>query len=189
MSESIKYINVDEYEKEVIQSEKPVIVDFYSEECAPCEVLAPIYDKMSEKYEDHIKFIKISRQSNLDFARSISVYSSPTIIFYKNGQEIGKRLNGFLNKPQVRKAIEEILGDVIPKAEIKRIDCDILILGAGAAGLSSAIYAARARMSTYVIDESVPGGQTASTYNVSNYPGTPGMVRGRQIIGNMRLQK
>lgn len=188
MNEKILHINSDEFENVVLKSDIPVIVDFYSEDCAPCEVLAPIYEKMAEKYGSHIKFVKIMRQANREFAKSINVSSSPTVLFYKYGKEIGSRLNGFMNKPQVRKAIEDILGDVIPKEDMKRVDCDILILGAGAAGLSASIYAARAKMSTIVIDESVPGGQTASTYHVANYPGTPGVVRGKEIIQNMREQ-
>ena len=188
MSEKILHINSADFENVVLKSDIPVIVDFYSEECAPCEVLAPIYEKMAEKYGDHIKFVKIMRQANREFAKSINVSSSPTVLFYKDGKEVGVRLNGFMNKPQVRKAIEDILGDVIPKEDIKRVECDILILGAGAAGLSAAIYAARAKMDTLVIDESVPGGQTASTYHVANYPGTPGVVRGKEIIQNMREQ-
>lgn len=188
MDQKILHINSDEFEKVVLKSEIPVIVDFYSEDCAPCEVLAPIFEKMAEKYAGYIKFVKIFRQANRDFAKSINVSSSPTVLFYKDGKEVGTRLNGFLNKPQVRKAIEDILGDVIPKEKIKRVDCDVLILGAGAAGLSAAIYAARAKMDTIIIDESVPGGQTASTYHVANYPGTPGVVRGKEIIQNMREQ-
>ena len=188
MSEKILHINSDEFESAVLKSKIPVIVDFYSEECAPCEVLAPIYEKMAEKYGDHIKFVKIMRQANREFAKSINVSSSPTVLFYKGGKEVGSRLNGFMNKPQVRKAIEDILGDVIPKEDMKRIDCDVLIFGAGAAGLSASIYAARAKMNTVVIDESVPGGQTASTYPVANYPGTPGVVKGKEIIQNMREQ-
>lgn len=188
MSEKILHINSDEFESVVLKSDIPVIVDFYSEDCAPCEVLAPIYEKMAQKYEGHIKFVKILRQANREFAKSLNVSSSPTVIFYKNGQEIGTRLNGFMNKPQVRQAIEEILGDVIPKEDMKRVDCDILILGSGAAGLSAAIYSSRAKMNTVIIDESVPGGQTASTYHVANYPGTPGVVRGKEIINNMREQ-
>ncbi len=188
MSKEILYINSDEFENIVLKSSIPVIVDFYSEDCAPCEVLAPIYEKMAEKYGEHIKFVKIMRQANREFAKSINVSSSPTVLFYKDGKEVGSRLNGFMNKPQVRKAIEEILGDVIPREAIQRVDCDVLILGAGAAGLSAAIYAARAKMNTVIIDESVPGGQTASTYHVANYPGTPGVVRGKEIIQNMREQ-
>lgn len=188
MSEKILYINADSFEKEVLQSDKPVIVDFYSEECPPCEVLAPIYDKMAEKYGEHVKFIKILRQDNKDFAKSIGVTGSPTVLFYNAGKEVGQRLSGFMNKPQVRKAIEDILGDVIPDEPMKKFECDVLILGGGAAGLSAAIYASRAKMNTVVVDESVPGGQTASTYHVANYPGTPGVVRGKEIIDNMRKQ-
>jgi thioredoxin reductase (NADPH) len=118
----------------------------------------------------------------------MGVSGSPTVLFYQKGRETGPRLTGFMNKPQVRKAIEEVLGDVIPDEPMKCVDCDVLILGAGAAGLSAAIYAARAKLNTVVIDESVPGGQTGSTYHVANYPGTPGTVRGKEIIQNMREQ-
>lgn len=188
MNEKILHINSGEFENVVLNSDIPVIVDFYSEDCAPCEVLAPIYEKMADKYGEYIKFVKILRQANREFAKSINVSSSPTILFYKDGKEVGSRLNGFMSKPQVRLAIEDILGEVIPKEPMQRVDCDILILGAGAAGLSAAIYAARAKMNTVIIDESVPGGQTASTYHVANYPGTPGVVRGKEIIQNMREQ-
>ncbi|MEN6461773.1 MAG: thioredoxin-disulfide reductase, partial [Syntrophomonas sp.] len=106
----------------------------------------------------------------------------------KDGKEIGKRLNGFMSKPQVRIAIEEILGDVLPPVNIKEVGCDVVILGAGPAGLSAAIYAARAKLDTVVVDISVPGGQAASTYHVANYPGTPGVIRGKELIANMRDQ-
>ena len=188
MSELILHINAADFQQEVLESNKAVIVDFYSEDCAPCEVLAPIYEKMAEKYAGHIKFVKILRQANRDLATKLGVSSSPTILFYNHGQEVGTRLNGFLNKPQVRKAIEEVLGDVLPAEEMQRVDCDILILGAGPAGLSSAIYASRAKMNTVVIDESVPGGQAASTYHIANYPGTLGVVRGKEVINNMIKQ-
>ena len=188
MDNKILHIDSEDFEKVVINSDLPVIVDFYSEDCAPCEVLAPIYEKMADKYGKHIKFVKIFRQGNREFAKSLNVSSSPTVLFYKNGIEIGTRLTGFLNKPQVRIAIENILGDVIPKEPLKKVECDILIMGAGAAGLSAAIYAARAKMNTIVLDESVPGGQTASTYHVANYPGTPNVVAGKEIIQNMRNQ-
>ncbi|MHB1348121.1 MAG: thioredoxin domain-containing protein, partial [Candidatus Humimicrobiaceae bacterium] len=188
MSEKIIYVNSNEFEDIVLKSNVPVIVDFYSEDCPPCEVLAPIFEKMAEKYGKYIKFVKILRQSNRELAKSINVFSSPTILFFKDRNEIGPRLSGFINKPQFRKAIEDMLGEVFPKEDMTRRDCDILIIGAGAAGLSAAIYSSRAKMDTVVIDESVPGGQTASTYHVSNYPGTPGVVKGKEIINNMRQQ-
>lgn len=188
MNEKIIHLGAAQFEQEVLKSEKPVIVDFFSDECPPCEVLAPIYEKMADKYGDYIKFVKIFRQENKELALSLNVNSSPTVLFFKNGQEVGKRLNGFMNKPQVRMAIEEILGDVLPVEDIKEVSRDVVILGAGPAGLSAAIYAARAKLDTVVIDISVPGGQAASTYHVANYPGTPGVVRGKELITNMREQ-
>ncbi len=188
MNEKFIYINTEQFKKEVLHSDQPVIVDFFSDECPPCEVLAPIYEKMAEKYGDHIKFVKIFRQENRELALSLNVTSSPTVLFFKDGQEIGHRLTGFMSKPQVRIAIEEILGDILPPADMKEVVCDLVILGAGPAGLSAAIYAARAKLNTVVVDISVPGGQAASTYHVANYPGTPGVVRGKELIANMRAQ-
>ena len=57
MSEKILYINSDTFQETVINSRMPVIIDFFSDDCAPCDVLAPIYEKMAEKYDGHIKFV------------------------------------------------------------------------------------------------------------------------------------
>ncbi|MEN8904781.1 MAG: thioredoxin-disulfide reductase [Clostridiales bacterium] len=70
----------------------------------------------------------------------------------------------------------------------ERVNTDVLIIGAGPAGLSAAIYASRAKLDTVVIDESMPGGQVATTFNISNYPGTNGVVRGYDLMENMKRQ-
>jgi thioredoxin reductase (NADPH) len=80
------------------------------------------------------------------------------------------------------------MSENIHAGQLKIVDCDLLILGAGAAGLSAAIVAARANLKTIVIDESVAGGQIATTDHVANYPGTPGVVRGMELIQNMKQQ-
>jgi thioredoxin reductase (NADPH) len=188
MSQKIKYITSGDFENIVIKSEIPVIIDFYAYECPPCEILKPIYEKMAEKYGERIKFIRILGQANKAFAKSINVTSSPTVLFYKSGREVGQRLTGFINKSQIRKAIEEILGDYTTQRTSKRIDCDVIIIGAGVAGLSSAIYASRSKMITVVTDEGILGGKTGSTYHVANYPGTPGVIKGKELTENMRNQ-
>ncbi|MDI9513850.1 MAG: thioredoxin-disulfide reductase [Bacillota bacterium] len=66
--------------------------------------------------------------------------------------------------------------------------CDVLIIGAGPAGLTAAIYAARSRLFTVVLDSGIPGGQVATTYQVANYPGTNGVIRGLDLVGNMNKQ-
>jgi len=188
MNDKIIYIGEAQFETEVLKSSQPVVVDFYSENSPPCEVLAPIYENLADKYRQYIKFIRILRWENRKLAKRLKVTSSPTVLFFKDGKEVGKRLTGFLSKTQVRTAVERILGDVLPRAEMKEVVCDVLILGAGPAGLSAAIYASRAMMKTIVLDISVPGGQAASTYHVANYPGTPGVISGKDLIANMRSQ-
>ncbi|WP_051983562.1 thioredoxin-disulfide reductase [Pseudobacteroides cellulosolvens] len=68
------------------------------------------------------------------------------------------------------------------------VHCDVLIIGAGPAGLTAAIYASRSKLHTIVVDSSLPGGQVASTYHISNYPGTNGVIRGIDLMENMKKQ-
>lgn len=188
MNNRIQYMNAEEFGRLLETSDKPIILDFFSDDCPPCDVLAPIYEKMAEKYGDHIKFVKIMRQENRELAMNFGVTGSPTVLFFKDGKEIGSRLSGFMTKPQVRKAIEEILGDVIPSAPMQRVDCDLIILGGGPAGLSAGIYAGRAKLNTVVVEESICGGQAASTNHIANYPGTEGPINGKELIKNMKDQ-
>jgi thioredoxin reductase (NADPH) len=188
MSNAIEYVNGERLVELIKTSKMPLIVDYFSDECPPCEVLAPIYEKMAERYSDHIKFVKIMRQDNRETALSMGVASSPTVIFFKEGQEIGHRLNGFMTKPQVRIAIETILGDVLPPVKVERVDCDLLILGGGPAGLTAGLYAGRAKLDTIIVETSICGGQIATTNHVSNYPGTQGTTNGKDLANNMKEQ-
>ncbi|MCR4435386.1 MAG: thioredoxin-disulfide reductase [Clostridiales bacterium] len=80
------------------------------------------------------------------------------------------------------------MGGKCPPKLKSRVNCDVLILGGGPAGLSAAIYSARARLYTVVVDEGIPGGQVATTFHVANYPGTNGVIRGTDLVENMKRQ-
>jgi thioredoxin reductase (NADPH) len=143
---------------------------------------------MAEKYKDHIKFVKVFRQDNRELAQQIEVTGSPTVLFFQNGKEVGHRLTGYMTKPQVRLAIEEILGNVLPPVKMERVDCDVLILGAGPSGLSAGVYAGRAKLNTVILEEGGCGGQVATTCHVANYPGTQGVVDGKALAETFRKQ-
>ncbi len=187
MSQNIVYTDASGY-NELLQENELSIVDFYSDDCPPCEMLAPIFEKLAALHGDRIQFIKIKREENKEFAKGIGVTGSPTVLFYKNGKEVAPRLGGFLTKPQVRKTLEEAYGSQLPPTEMKEVNCDVLILGAGTAGLSAALYAGRSKLNTVIVDELPPGGQTASTLHVENYPGVAGKTKGKDLIAAMRQQ-
>ncbi|MDA8442156.1 MAG: thioredoxin-disulfide reductase [Peptococcaceae bacterium] len=188
MSSNIVYTNAQDWQSEVLGSHLPVIVDFYSEECSPCAALAPIFEKLAEKYSNQMKFVKILRQQNRELALSLNVKSSPTVLFFNQGQEVGDRFNGYIRKPDLRQALENVLNITPDDVTLEKVKADVLILGGGPAGLSAAIYAARARLKTIIVDEGVPGGQAATTWEIANYPGTAGTISGKELMDNMLTQ-
>lgn len=188
MSDKIIFSNADNFEKDVLKSEIPVIVDFYSEDCMPCDALAPIFERAAEKYGEHMRFVKIHRQRNRQLAERLNVKSSPTVLFFRNGEEVCSRLNGYISNPELRKVIESVIGGACIRKERQKVYCDLFIMGGGPAGLSAAIYAARAKLLTVVVDEGLLGGQVSTTYHVANYPGTNGVVRGIDLMENMKKQ-
>ncbi len=175
MSEKIMYVNSENWEKEVLGAEK-VIVDFYSTECPPCEALAAKFEPLSELYGDDVKFVKIFRQENRELSEALNVLGSPTILWYENGKEIGTRLSGGITRSEIISGLEKMItterAEEIKNSQSKtETECDVLILGAGPAGLTAGIYAAQAQLKTIVIDKGLAGGQVSTTHQVSNFPG------------------
>jgi len=177
--------NTGKYEEDVMKSPLPAAVYFYSDECPPCEAFAPIFERLAEKFKDHVKFVIIHRQKNKETAEKLGIKSSPTVLFFKNGEQICQRLTGYICKDEFTRALEAAVGGICKTGDRQRYECDALILGAGPAGLTAAIYLARAKLKTIVVDEGLPGGQVSSTFHVANYPGVNGVIRGSDLMGNM----
>ncbi|WP_227764962.1 thioredoxin-disulfide reductase [Zhaonella formicivorans] len=188
MSDLISYISAADFQQEVLESSLPVAVDFYSEDCPPCAQLAPIYEKLAQKYGSKMKFVKILRQANRELALQLGVKSSPTVLFFQNGKEIGSRFTGYIKKAELRQAVEKILGIDETNRDMTVEECDVLILGGGPAGLTAGIYTGRAKLKTIIVDEGLAGGQAATTYHIANYPGTGEVVRGNELMAKMAEQ-
>lgn len=184
MSDKILYLSTEEFDHEMKTYDGLLALDFYSEDCPPCAQLAPIYERMAEKFPE-VKFVKMLRQANRPLAERYGVKGSPTVLFFRNGEEVGQRLNGYISKSQMRIALENLLGIKAEEIQKEQVSADVLILGGGPAGLTSAIYTSRAKLKTMIIEEGLAGGQAATTYHIANYPGTPGVLGGKDLMQHM----
>lgn len=171
----MKEISSAEFEKEVIQGGK-VVVDFYSDECPPCEALAPKYETVGELFKNEAKFVKVFRQKNRDLAEKLGVKGSPTVLFFEDGKEVGIRLTGGIKRHELFEGMKFLVGkekvDKIKSAIKPQIsEYDVAILGGGPGGLTAGLYLCQARVNTVLIDVGLPGGAVSTTHQVSNYPG------------------
>ena len=101
---NLKITNQD-FEKEVLQNEKEVLIDFYADWCGPCKMLAPIIEEIAKENEK-VKVVKINLDESEDLAMKYQVMSIPTLIIMKNGQII-KRSVGFVEKDEILNMINE----------------------------------------------------------------------------------
>jgi thioredoxin 1 len=97
------------FEQEVVQSDVPVIVDFWAEWCGPCRMIAPILDELAEEYAEKLKVVKVDVDANGKTASQFSVMSIPTLLFFKDGK-VQDQVVGALPKKQLREKVEKFLG-------------------------------------------------------------------------------
>ena len=97
-------ISSENFQKEVLNSEQPVLVDFYADWCGPCKMLAPVFEALEEEIANElqgkVKVGKINVDENQDLAMEYNVMSIPTMIIFKQGKE-EKRLVGLRSKSEL----------------------------------------------------------------------------------------
>ena len=93
-------ISLDNFEKEVIKSEIPVILDFYATWCGPCMMIAPVLEEIARENEGKIKVCKVNVDENIPLAQKYGVESIPTVFVFKNGEITNKAL-GYMNKDKI----------------------------------------------------------------------------------------
>lgn len=88
----VTHVNNENFEQEVIQSDKPVLVDFFAQWCGPCKMMAPLVDKLSEQISPQGKVCKLDIDDSIELAQKYRVASVPTFILFHNGQAVETRI-------------------------------------------------------------------------------------------------
>ena len=97
-----------EFESSVLQSDKPVILDFWAEWCQPCKMLSPTVEAIADEYEEKIKVGKLNVDDNPNIATKYGIRGIPTLLFFKGG-EVVQQMVGVKSKTEIKKVIDENL--------------------------------------------------------------------------------
>lgn len=95
----------DNWEAEVLGSDKPVLVDFWAPWCGPCKSMLPYVEKLAEEYGDKVKVVKLNTQDNMEVAAKYGITSIPTFILIKNG-EVEAHVLGAQPYPALQKMVD-----------------------------------------------------------------------------------
>ena len=100
MSELIHHVTDESFEPEVLQSDTPVLVDYWAEWCGPCKAIAPLLDEVAKEYHGRVKVTKVNIDDNQEVPRKYNIRGIPTLMLFKNGNMEAMKV-GALSKSQL----------------------------------------------------------------------------------------
>lgn len=89
---NVKHITETDFDAEVIDSTRPVVVDFYATWCGPCKILSPRLDRLAGSFTNEIKFVKVNVDEAPNLSRHFNIQGIPTLLFFRNGKVVGSTM-------------------------------------------------------------------------------------------------
>ena len=105
------HVTDDAFEKTVMKSEVPVVVDFWAPWCGPCKMVAPILDKLADEFAGKLIIAKVNTDENPKWAQSFQVQGIPTMLFIADGKVVHQQV-GALPEPMLRSVVDQFLSVV-----------------------------------------------------------------------------
>ena len=102
---TLKQINEDSFKKNVLESEIPVLVDFFADWCGPCQTMAPVLAELADQFEGRFKVVKVNIENSQQITEQYNISSIPTLIIFKNGQE-SRQVVGALPKTELESMMQ-----------------------------------------------------------------------------------
>lgn len=106
---SIPTVTPETFQQEVLQSELPVIVDFYAPWCGPCKMVAPQIERIGQQYEGRVKLVAFDCDAHRDWVKESGIRAVPTLQVYKSGEKVGE-VNGANVAPALNKMFQMAAG-------------------------------------------------------------------------------
>ncbi|MBT3706297.1 MAG: thioredoxin TrxA [Proteobacteria bacterium] len=106
MSENIIHVSDESFEQEVLQSDKPVLIDYWAEWCGPCKMIAPVLDEVASEYSDKVRVAKLNIDDNPATPPKYGIRGIPTLMLFKNGEVEATKV-GAVSKAQLIAFLDE----------------------------------------------------------------------------------
>jgi len=103
----VEHLTLENFESEVVNSDVPVVLDFYADWCGPCQMMGPVFESVSEEFDGKVKFLKVDTSSEEGLAMKFGVRGIPNLVFLRDGEVVGNQ-TGFLPEDALIAKVKQV---------------------------------------------------------------------------------